>query len=123
MQDSWFWRGVACVALLAALGYLAHRFAAAEPVRAQGMAGSVIAVTGDEQDLHRLYLVDTSRKVVLVYGTSSSAGRGFTLLASRYYEFDVLATVNTEWPYRNQGYPATQMKRHLDKIKTPVRRP
>ena len=84
MQDSWFWRAVACVALVAALGYVVSQFTSAPPVHAQG--GAVVAVAERDSEQARLFIVDNSRKVILVYG--GAARFKFSLLAARYYDKD-----------------------------------
>ena len=108
MRDNWFWRGAACAALLLALAYVVSRFTSAAPAQAQG--GRIIVEAANENSLHRLYVVDTSRSVILVYG-GSSAFR-FSLLASRYFELDAKATVNREFPFKANGYPITEMERY-----------
>jgi hypothetical protein len=110
MQDNWFWRGVAVVGLLIALGYVVSRFTQVPTAHAE--SGAVNAVTGNENDKHQLYIVDSSRKVILVYGGGASQ-YNFTLLASRYYEIDAQATVNNEFPYNQRGYNIKQMQTHV----------
>lgn len=114
MRDTWFWRAVAVVALMAALGYVASRFVSPPPVQAQ--AGSIIAVTAAEQAVHRLFLVDTSRNVILVYGGATNAF-SFTLLAGRYFDVDAKATVGREFPFRQRGYKITEMQRHAEETR------
>ncbi len=111
MRDTWFWRAVAVVALMAALGHVASRFVSVSPVQAQ--PGSLIAVTAAEDALHRLYLIDTARNVILVYGGGAGAYR-FTLLAGRYYDVDAKATVGKEWPFRQRGYNIREMQKHAE---------
>ena len=108
MRDNWFWRGAACAALLLALAYVVSRFTSAPPARAQG--GRIIIDVANENNLHRLYVVDTSRSVILVYGGTSAYK--FSLLASRYFELDAKATVNREFPFKSNGYPITEMERY-----------
>ncbi len=108
MRDNWFWRGAACAALLLALAYVVSRFTSAPPARAQG--GRIIALAERENNLARLFLIDTSRSVVMVYG-GTSAFR-FSLLASRYFEIDAKATVNREFPFKTNGYPITEMEKY-----------
>ena len=109
MEWKWFWRGLACASLVAALGIAVMHFTSARPVQAQ--AGSVIAVTAAENGLHRLFLIDTTRSVILVYGGTSQYM--FTLLAGRWYDADAQATVKTEWRFNQRGYPITQMDKYL----------
>ena len=108
MRDNWFWRGAACAALILALGYVVSRFTSAPAVRAQG--GRIIAVTAAENNLHRLYVIDTSRNVILVYGGTSPFR--FSLLASRYFDKDAQATVSKEFPFKTNGWPLREMERH-----------
>ncbi len=118
MRDTWFWRAVAVVALMAALGHVASRFVSAPQVQAQ--AGSIIAVTAAEDAVHRLYLIDTSRTVILVYGGVNAYS--FTLLAGRYYDVDAKATVGREFRFNQRGYKITDMQRHAEGPKKPRRR-
>jgi hypothetical protein len=112
MQDSLFWRGVAVVALVAALGYVVSTFTQAPPAYAE--SGSVMAVVGNENMRHQLYVIDASRKVILVYGGGANAYK-FTLLASRYYEVDAQATVEREFPFQAGGYNIKAMEGYLKK--------
>ncbi len=118
MRDNWFWRGAACAALLLALAYVVSRFTSAPPARAQG--GRIIAITERENNLARLFVIDTSRSVIMVYG-GQSAFR-FSLLASRYFEMDAKATVKKEFPFKANGYSITEMEREWRKTQQPVRR-
>lgn len=119
MRDNWFWRGAACAALFLALAYVVSRFTSAAPARAQG--GRIIVEAASENALHRLYVVDTSRSVILVYG-GTSAYR-FSLLASRYFEIDAKATVNREFPFKTNGYPITEMEKYTRNPADSRRRP
>jgi len=107
MQDNWFWRGVAVIGLLVALGYVVSRFTQTAPVHAQG--GSTMAVCGNENNTHQLYIVDASRKVILVYGAGAS-NYTFSLLAARYYDVDAQATVGKEFRYNQRGYSIKTMQ-------------
>ena len=118
MRDNWFWRGAACAALLLALAYVVSRFTSAPPARAQG--GRIIVFAERENNLARLFLIDTSRSVILVYG-GQSAFR-FSLLASRYFEIDAKATVNREFPFKASGYPITEMEKYTRDATTRGRR-
>ena len=113
MRDSWFWRGMSVLGLMVALGYVVAQFTRqVEPIRAQG--GSLDVVTGNESDSHRLYVLDSTRNVLLVYGPTSRAS-GFSLLASRYIEQDFNATIGQEFKFRANGYPAEEMLREAQK--------
>ena len=107
MKTDLFWQGLACVALVAALGVAVMHVSSARPVRAEA-AGNIIAETASENGLHRLFLIDTSRKVILVYGGRNQYD--FTMLAGRYFDYDAQATVNNEWTFKQNGYPAKQMQ-------------
>jgi len=121
MQDIWFWRVMACAALLAAAGYVVSRFTEAPAVQAQG--GDIVAVTGWDETTHRLYLVDQARKVVLVYGYGSGNQKfDFTLIAARYYDIDAQATVGSEYPGSPKGYDIRYMYNELKK-KAPAAAP
>ena len=54
---------------------------------------------------------------VLIYGSYRQKDK-FNMLAGRYIEYDIQATVGNDWPFRQQGYPALQMKQYVDKKKT-----
>ena len=111
MKTSLFWQGLACVALVAALGVVVLHVSSARPVRAESASG-IIAETAAENGLHRLFLIDTNRKVILVYGGRTQYD--FTMLAGRYYDYDAQATVKFEYPFNQRGYPAKQMKAKVD---------
>lgn len=111
MRDSWFWRVMACAALLVAIAYV-WRLSETPPLRAQG--GDVIAVTGWDDGTHRLYLVDTAKKVILVYGYSVANQKyDFTLIAARYYDIDAQAAVGSEYPGSQKGYDIKYMSNEL----------
>ena len=94
---------------VAALAVAVFHVSSPRPVQAQ--AGGILAVTAAESGLHRLYILDTSRKVVLVYDGRSQGQ--FTMLAGRYFDVDSQATVGSEWKFQPQGYTITQMQNYL----------
>ncbi len=116
MKTNMFWQGLSCVALIAALAVAVVHVTSARPARAAGggAAGGIIALTEVDGGDARLYLIDTNRKVLLVYGSYRQKDR-FYMLAGRYFEYDLQATVGTEKQFRGQGYPALLMKREADK--------
>ncbi|MHC4249444.1 MAG: hypothetical protein ACYS9X_10000 [Planctomycetota bacterium] len=114
MKTNLFWQGLSCVALVAALAVVVVHVTSERPAKAGGgAAGGIIAVTAAESGLHRLYLVDTNRKVVLVYGGRNQYE--FSMLSGRYFDIDAQATVGSEWQFRQQGYTITQMQMYLKK--------
>ena len=86
MKD-WFWRTVAVVGLVVAAAYVfgVCRPFAPTPVGAQG--SSLIAVTPGNQNSYALYIIDVSKRVLLVYDS-----RGGTRLTS----FDLMYGRNIE---------------------------
>lgn len=111
MRDDTFWRVMAVLALVTALAYTVSRFwSAPDPVHAQ--AGGTIAVTGNEQSYHRLYLIDSGKRVILVYGPKGRNQYSWSLLAARYYGVDAEATVKKEFEFRTSGYPITEMQKY-----------
>jgi len=129
MKDSLFWRAAACVGLVLAaalVGSLWYAAAQLRPARSGGRAptgdgaridpstrlGTVLAVTAPEGESHRLYLVDTERRAILVYGGASGPSR-FSLLAARYYDVDARAAVEMEFPLNPRGYSILDMKKHV----------
>ena len=74
----------------------------------------VRSLTSSDGSDGRLYIIDTNRKVVLIYGSYRQKDK-FNMLAGRYIEYDIQATVGNDWPFRQQGYPALQMKQYVDK--------
>ena len=116
MKANVFWQGLTCVALVAALAVVVMHVVSERPVKAGGgAAGGIIAVTEADGSQARLYLIDTSRKVLLVYGGYQKDR--FSMLAGRYIEYDMQATVGNEWPFKQQGYPALQMKTFVERQK------
>ena len=122
MKTNLFWQGLSCVALVAALAVVVVHVTSARPARAGGgSAGGIIAVTEADNGEARLYLIDTNRKVVLVYGAYRQRDK-FTMLAGRYFDVDAQATVGSEWPFKGQGYSITQMQSFLKRKAAPTRR-
>ncbi|MHC5053522.1 MAG: hypothetical protein ACYTKD_02260 [Planctomycetota bacterium] len=113
MKTDLFWQGLSCVALVAALAVVVVHVTSARPAKADGAAGGIIAVTAAESGMHRLYLIDTNRKVILVYGGRNQYE--FSMLSGRYFDIDAQATVGSEWQFRQQGYTITQMQMYLKK--------
>jgi len=114
MRTNLFWQGLSCVALVAALAVVVMHVTSPRPVKADGAsAGGIIAVTAAESSNHRLYLIDTNRKVILVYG-----GRNqweFTMFTGRYFDMDSQATVGLEHRFRQQGYTIREMQQIVTK--------
>jgi hypothetical protein len=120
MRDTLFWRVLAVLTLLVALGYVVSRFTAAPAVRAGGEGGYIMEVVSDNVQSGRVFLLDTNRKVLLMYG---SPGRtDLTMLASRFIDLDCQATVNREWTGKARGYTLMEVKRSLDAPAQPGRR-
>ena len=111
MEKSMFRRVVAYSVLLAAVCYVAVTVAGAvraQPV--QAAAGNVIAFAGSDTTSDKVFVVDTSQNVILVYG---SAGRtGFELMAGRRFDTDaeVAATATNGIPFRANGYTTIAIK-------------
>jgi len=131
MKDSLFWRAAACSGLVMAGALIVSLWCVAsrlEPCRSGAGAraadapprdnttgpGGVIAVTAPENDLHRLYLVDRERRVILVYGNATGVSR-FSLLAARFYDVDARAAAEREFPFNSRGYSILDMNRHVPK--------
>ena len=69
MKDTWFWRVLAVLALLVTLGFVVSRFTAAPTVRAGGEGGYIMEVVSDNVQSGRVFLLDTNRKVLIMYGS------------------------------------------------------
>lgn len=119
MSDTWFWRACAVLALLVALGYVVSRFTAVPPVRAGGDGGFIMEVSYDQSGVGKAYVLDSNRKVLLLYGSSrrSATKQDVTLLSSRYIDVDCQATVGFEWPAKRtgDGYSIKEVKAALSK--------
>ncbi len=113
MKDTWFWRVLAVLALLVALGFVVSRFTAAPTVRAEAGGGFIMEVVTDQVSSGRVFLLDTNRKVLIMYG--SPARIDLTMMASRFIDIDCQATVNREWKGKQRGYSLLEVKRSLDK--------
>jgi hypothetical protein len=122
MAESWFWRVFACGALALALLYVVSQFRTQErPASAQ--TGSLAVVTSHETSSHRLYVVDSARNVILVYGPVQNSMDNFSLRASRYIEYDLKAAVGSEYPWAPNGYTASYMRTEvLKRERTPAPR-
>lgn len=95
------------VVLLAALAAL--RLPAAHGQVSEGQAGKVIAIASSMSEASNLlYVIDTSREVILVYGFySSGPGKfgdlrtgSFEFLAGRLYRWDLLLSTKREYALR-----------------------
>ncbi len=81
---------------------------AAQAQASEGKADSVIAVATPCADGNLLYLIDTSREVILVYGfhtpgpakTQDMRNGAFEFLAGRLYRWDVLLATKQEYSMR-----------------------
>jgi len=111
MKTNLFWQGLSCVALVAALAVVVMHVTSARPAEAGGADNGIIALTGGD---NRLYLVDTNRKVILVYGGRNQYE--FTMYTGRYFDMDSQATVGMEHRFRQQGYKITDMKKIVDSM-------
>ena len=110
MKTNLFWQGLTCVALVAALAVVVVHVTSARPAKAGGgAAGGIIAVTESDGGEARLYVIDTNRKVLLVYGSYRQRDR-FLMLAGRYFDMDAQATVGMQHPFNQRGYTITQMQ-------------
>jgi hypothetical protein len=117
MKTNMFWQGLSCVALIAALAVVVMHVTSERPAKAGGAAiGGIIAVTEVDGSDARLYIIDPGRKVLLVYGSYRQKDK-FRLLAGRYFEYDIAATVGMDRPFKAQGYSARDMKNYADKKK------
>ena len=111
MNDSWFWRVVAVMALLVALGYVVSRFTGAAPVQAGGDGGFIMEVVADQNGIGRAYVLDTGRKVLIMYG--SPQRHDLTMYASRFIDIDCQATVGKEYPGKARGWPLREVERTM----------
>ncbi len=117
MKTNMFWQGLSCVALIAALAVVVVHVTSTRPAKAGGAAlNGIIAVTEIDGSDARLYIIDPNRKVLLVYGSYRQKDK-FLLLAGRYFEYDIAATVGMDRPFRSQGYRAVDMKNAVDRKK------
>lgn len=121
MKTNLFWQGLSCVALIAALAVVVVHVTSARPVKADGAAGGIIAVTAAESGLHRLYLIDTNRKVILVYGGRNQYE--FEMMTGRYFDMDSQATVGMQHRFKQSGYTIREMQQIVNaRAATPKRR-
>ena len=90
---------LAVIAVLLALLLAGHRAPTAEAQVSEGRAGNIIAVAAPIGDESLLYLVDTSREVVLVYSfhfpgisvrNRDVRSGAFEFLAGRLYRWDAM---------------------------------
>lgn len=131
MKDSVFWRAATCIGLVLAGLFVASLWYAAAQLRparsgSRALTGDgaragnatdqvrVLAVPAPEGESHRLYLVDTERRAIPVYGGASGPS-GFSLLAARYYDVDARAAVEKEFPLNARGYSILDMNRHVSR--------
>ena len=71
-------------------------------------------------EAHRLYVVDASQQVVLVYGSDTN-DREFKLLAARYFGMDMRAAVGREFGYKGSGYSIKEMQKYAEDTSRGVR--
>lgn len=121
MRD-WYWRVVAAAAVVVAAAYVfgVCRVFAPRPVDAVG--GDIIALAPGNTNSYALYVIDVSRKVLLVYN-SRGAGRGstlssFRLIYGRNMEADaVLAQEGQEIKFNPNGYSVRDVMKALRKLR------
>ena len=111
MKDNWFWRVTAVLALVVATGYVASRFAQAPPVHAGGDGGYIMEVSADQSGVGRVYLLDTNRKVLIMYG--SPTRYDLTMHSSRFVDVDCQATVGKEFPGKPRGWSLREVQASL----------
>lgn len=116
MRD-WYWRVVAAAGVMVAAVYVfgvCRPFAPA-PVSAQG--ANIIAVTPGNQSAYALYVIDASKRVLLVY---DSSGRGslnnFSLVYGRMIDRDAVLVSqvrNRELPFKPRGYSGAEVTKAI----------
>ena len=121
MRDSIFLKVIAVAALLVAAAYVSTPLwapagsPAAPYACASGAgAGSLIAFVQEVQSVEKLYLIETSSKVLLVYDNGFN-GNAFNFVHGRAINFDVIATQKMgqqgqEMPFNPRGYPWTSVR-------------
>ena len=126
MRDSKFMRVVAALALAVAAIYVttplwapAGSPAAPSAYACGGAAGSVISFVQQIQGQEKIYLLDTSTKVLLVYAASNGSA-SFNFVTGRSVEFDAtfaqkLAARGQDLPFRAQGYDFVSVKNEAEK--------
>lgn len=118
------WTTIALLAVIAALfGLLLARGTApvAHAESSEGRAGGIVALTSTLGGESLLYLVDTEREVILVYGYHTPGSRArddlrssvFEFLAGRLYRWDALLATRNE--YSLKGLEALKDLRVLGK--------
>ena len=117
MKDNWFWRAFAVLALLVAAGYVVSCFTQARPVQAGGESGFIMEVSYDQSGLGRAYVLDTTRKVLIMYG--STQRYDLTMFSSRFIDVDCQATVGKEFPGQPRGW---SLRKVQDTLKSKKRR-
>ena len=88
------------LALAGVFGWTLSGTSGRSEVEAGGATNNMIAVAGNRDN--RMYLVDTDRKVILVY--EALGKKGFGLVAGRTYELDRAVTVKSELLWNGKGY-------------------
>ena len=95
------------LAIAAVFGWTVSGTAGRSEVEAGGAINNMMAVPGNRDN--RMYLVDTDRKVILVY--ESLGKKGFSLVAGRTYELDREVMVKRELPWNGRGYGIKQIQK------------
>lgn len=116
MRD-WYWRVVAAAGVMVAAVYVfgvCRPFAPA-PVSAQG--ANIIAATPGNQNAYTLYVIDASKRVLLVY---DSSGRGslnsFSLVYGRRIDTDAVVVsqaLHGELKFNPRGYKGSEVSKAL----------
>ena len=119
-MKEWYWRVVAAVAVVVAAAYVFGVCRPLSPAPVEAVAGNMIALAPSDQNSYALYIIDTSKKVLLVY---NSRGRGtlgdFGLIYGRSIEADAVLAQRGEITFNRNGYTAAKIMRELKRLPPP----
>jgi len=124
MKDRLFWKIFAAGALIVAAAYVGVLLRNGRPVYSKAEAGGgaiegVIAFTSDSSNSSRLFIINPSKKVILVYQAAGSTDKGVSLVAGRSFAADEDLCSHGEGieiPYKSDGYSIVDVKKTLDSV-------
>ena len=119
MKD-WYWKVVAGLGLVVAAAYVFGVCRPLSPAPVGAQSGDLIAVTSGNQNANTLFVIDVSKKVLLVYDSSARGGlSGFSLFYGRHIEPDAVVASRArygELRYSSKGYPGKTIHDNLRRL-------
>ncbi len=117
MKDR-FWKLAAAVGLVVAAVYVFGVCRPFAPVPVGAQSGEIIAVAPSNNSSYALYVIDTSKKVLLVYDASGGVSRlsSYSLIYGRTIDPDAVLVTRMgdgELKFNSRGYSGLQVRRSI----------